>query len=257
MTLTIILILAAVSIWAFRARIFRATPAAASPTTAATRSRTPRAAAPDDAPARAGPFAGPGPDLEMIEWQAHASGGPGDAPANSTPAKPGSPEAFRSDSKRSKLRDRYIQARFPGVVGSGSDLEDHEKIVTAVRLYFEEQKFDRADELLEIAIGQSPQSKPLRLAQLELAFLRREGERFVVFARDFRRAHPDAAQWREIARLGRVIAPMETSLFGEAQGEHHHDRYGPWPEMPNWLQASFDLTTEVLAADFHRDMAHS
>jgi hypothetical protein len=195
----------------------------------------------------------------MIEWDAVTPGSRAGATAkpagSNAPAATTDPGTFRSDPLRRKLRDRYIQARFPGVVASGADLEDGGRIITAVRHYFEERQFDRADELLGIAIEQSPESKPLRLAQLELAFLRREGERFVVFARDFRRAHPAASQWQEIARLGRAIAPMETSLFGDAQGEHVHDRYGPWPQMPNWLQASFDLTAEVLAADFHREMA--
>jgi hypothetical protein len=190
----------------------------------------------------------------MLEWQPQARA---EEPANPVQGAPCESAMFRSDPARRRLRDRYIQARFPGVVDSSADLGDDAKIITAVRLYFEERKFDRADELLDIAIAQFPETKPLRLAQLELTFLRGESGRFVAFAREFRRAYREAPEWPQIARLGRAIAPMETHLFGDAQGEHVHDRYGPWPEMPNWLQASFDLTAEVLAADFHREMAYA
>ena len=31
-----------------------------------------------------------------------------------------------------------------------------------------------------------------------------------------------------------------------------HDHYGPWPDLPNWIQANWDLTAEVVAVDFHR-----
>jgi hypothetical protein len=54
-------------------------------------------------------------------------------------------------------------------------------------------------------------------------------------------------------RLGRALAPEET-LFGGAQNDRG-DHYGPWPDTPNWILAPWDLTSEVLAAEFHRDMA--
>jgi len=61
---------------------------------------------------------------------------------------------------------------------------------------------------------------------------------------------PDAGlAWCEITRLGRVLAPAEP-LFGAKQGERTFERYGPWPQLPNWLNASWDLTSEVLAAVF-------
>ena len=161
------------------------------------------------------------------------------------------------DFLRAKLRDRYIAVRFPGVARSSADLQDAERVIKGVRLYFEEQKFDRADELLELAIGQAGSDKLLRLARLELAFLRREAGPFTEFAREIRRVHPDLPEWPEVARLGRALAPTETELFGDAQGARVHDTYGPWPEMPNWLQASWDLTHEILRSDFHREMARA
>ena len=91
------------------------------------------------------------------------------------------------DALRRKLRDRYIAVRFPGVARSSADLQDAERVIKGVRQYFGEQRFDCADELLELAIGQAGNTKLLRLARLELAFLRRDAARFTEFARDFRR----------------------------------------------------------------------
>jgi len=39
---------------------------------------------------------------------------------------------------------------------------------------------------------------------------------------------------------------------GPANGRRDHEHYGPWPDLPNWIQANWDLTAEVIASDFHR-----
>ena len=183
------------------------------------------------------------PELFLLEWE----------PAEGAPPVPiAASEA--GEELRSKLRDRYIAIRFPGVARSSSDLRDAARVIKGVRLYFGEQKLARAEELLDLAIGQAGSPKLLRLARLELAYLRRDAAAFTAFARDFRGAHPDALEWLEITRLGRALTPDEASLFGDAQGARAQDSYGPWPDMPNWLQASWDLTSEVLGADFHREM---
>ena len=256
-----VLIAAAIAILAFAARVFHMNHADA-PVPLAAKSRNsarPQASATRVSPARK-PHVPPKavstmpPELFLLEWE---------------PAKDAEPEVIQAagqvdqvpqgaqDALRGKLRDRYIAVRFPGVVRSSVDLKDVERIIKGVRLSFEEQKFDRADELLELAIGQPGSAKLLRLARLELAFLRRDAARFTDFARDFTNAHPDSAEWLEVARLGRALAPAESTLFGNAQGVRAQDSYGPWPDMPNWLHASWDLTPEILGADFHREMAHA
>ena len=153
---------------------------------------------------------------------------------------------------RARLRDRYIAARFPGIVSSSADLEDTDSVLTATRLLFEEGRYDDAQELFQLAIGQSG-AEPLRLARLEITFLQRDSARFVALARELRLAHPQTREWSEVSRLGRLLAPGET-LFGADAGQHPHEHYGPWPDMPNWIQASWDLTSDVHAADLHRDM---
>ena len=97
---------------------------------------------------------------------------------------------------------------------------------------------DRADELFALAIEQSPTPLPLRLA------------------RDLRERHTKAVEWPEVARLGHALSPDEP-LFAGDRASLEGGHYGPWPDMPNWIQASWDLTPEVLAVDFHHVISGS
>lgn len=187
------------------------------------------------------------PDLVLLEWEPAPRFVPRLVPAVTAPVE--------APTLRRKLRDRYLAARFPGVVRSMADFADAGRVIKAVRLYFEERHFDRADELLDLGIAQAGSAKLLRLARLELAYLRRDAARYVECAIELQRVHPDSPEWLEVARLGRALSPGHAELFGKAQNARAHDSYGPWPSMPNWLQASWDLTGEVLAADFHRETA--
>jgi hypothetical protein len=154
------------------------------------------------------------------------------------------------------VRDNYIADRFPGVAQSGGDLEQIALVIGSARLYFDEGKTDRALELLDLAIQQCPFDEPLRLARLEIAFLLRDAALYTDLAEEFHRIRGAGLAWTEVARLGRVVAPLAT-IFGAKQGARAHEHYGPWPHTPNWLNASWDLTPEVLAVDYHRIMART
>jgi hypothetical protein len=157
------------------------------------------------------------------------------------------------DARRAKVRDRYVGVRFAGVARSAADLQDAKRVIKAARLAFEEGHAETALELLELAIEQRPFEKSLWLAELEIAFLTRDAERFVESARAYQAAHPKSAEWAEVERLGRALAPG-SDLFSGRGGARAHEHYGPWPHLPNWIQAPWDLTSEVVAADFRRAM---
>ena len=157
----------------------------------------------------------------------------------------------RQAPSRERMRDRYLAARFPSLFRCCEELKDTRRVIKAARLFFEEDRLDRAHELLDMAITQSPGEERLRLAQLEIAFLERDGVVFTRLARAYRDAHPGSSDWDEVVRLGAAIAPAE-ALFARSGDAPGHRHYGPWPEMPNWIEASWDLTSEVLAADLHR-----
>jgi hypothetical protein len=188
--------------------------------------------------------------LEAIEWE-----------GDDLPAMPAMPVADAEsiadndprgyDARCRRIRDRYIGARFPGVVRSATDLESPDRVVKAARLYFEDGQVDTALELLDVAIEQDSRAEALWLAQLEILFLGRNGTRYVETARAFRALLAQSEAWSEVARLGRALCPKE-QLFGASMGPREHDHYGPWPDLPNWIQANWDLTAEVVAADFHR-----
>jgi hypothetical protein len=157
------------------------------------------------------------------------------------------------DEKRRRIRDRYIGIRFAGIIRSAEDLSNAPRMIRAARAAFEEDHAESALELLELAIEQNLGEKQLWLADLEIAFLVRNAHRFLASARAFRVQFPGAAEWNEVSRLGRALAPDE-ALFGARQGARKHEHYGPWPDLPNWILAPWDLTQEVSAADFHRAM---
>jgi hypothetical protein len=192
-------------------------------------------------------------ELAPIEWEGDGCAMPAGQPAVAPiAAGSGTADDVRgSDARTRRIRDRYIGARFPGVARSAADLECAERVVKCARLYFEDGQLDAALELLDMAIEQDSRAEALWLAQLEILFLSRDAARFVECARAFRALHGASEQWAEVARLGQAIAPRE-GLFGEKAGPRGHEHYGPWPDLPNWIQANWDLTAEVLAADFHR-----
>jgi hypothetical protein len=192
------------------------------------------------------------PQLDTLEWQGDdlAPVGP---PPPPTPATEASDDPATYDPLRRKIRDRYIGVRFAGLARSGADLQDARRLIKAARLAFEEEHVEGALELLDLGLQQNAREPMLLLAKLEILFLVRATSRYIDGARAFRQAFPDRPQWSDVMRLGRVLAPEEP-LFGGAQNERENP-YGPWPDTPNWILAPWDLTSEVLAADFHRAMA--
>ena len=189
-------------------------------------------------------------ELAPIEWDGDKSF----APVRETEATTTHDIDSRGgDAKARRIRDRYITARFPGVARAAADLESSERVIKAARLFFEDGDLESALELLDLAIEQNSRAEALWLAQIEILFLSRDASRFVECARAFHAMHPASEAWPEIGRLGRALVPGEP-LFGESSGPRDHDHYGPWPDLPNWIQANWDLTAEVVAADFHRLM---
>jgi hypothetical protein len=186
------------------------------------------------------------PDLQMIEWDADE--------ASAAAAAPPREEVAKLEPRRRKLRDRYIGARFPGIARAAADLADAAGVVEAARLAFEDGRTALAFELLDLAVAEYPQETATALARMELRFLAHDAPGFVAAAGDFANKHPGHEAWEEITRLGRALAPREP-LFGASRAARAHEHYGPWPHLPNWICAPWDLTAEVCAADFHRALA--
>ncbi|HEY2630684.1 MAG TPA: hypothetical protein VGI57_16255 [Usitatibacter sp.] len=188
---------------------------------------------------------GPAVDLAPIEWD-------GDDCVFETTATGFEEESgVTGEALRRRIRDRYIGARFPGAARGIADLESPDRVIKSARLYFEDGNVETALELLDLAIQQDMRAEALWLAKLELLFLARDAIRYKECAAGFRAAHATSTHWVEVARLGHALSP-DDALFGPNRGPRSHEHYGPWPNLPNWIQASWDLTSEVLASDFHR-----
>jgi hypothetical protein len=192
-------------------------------------------------------------DFAPIEWDGDKTLARRNEAASAEPTTTLDTDPRGADAKERRIRDRYIGARFPGVARSAADLEAAGRVIKAARLFFEDGDIESALELLDLAIEQDSRAEALWLAQLEIVFLARDAGRFIECARAFHAMHPASEAWNEVSRLGRALAPGH-ELFGAESGPRDHEHYGPWPDLPNWIQANWDLTAEVTAADFHRLM---
>lgn len=161
---------------------------------------------------------------------------------------------FIDDPLRHKILDRYITARFAGVATGARDLADSARVVKAARLLFEDGQADRGLELLQVAAEIYPAETATRLARLELLFLERDGQGYRRAAERFQEDHSEAPQWPEIRELGRKLG-LDGKLFRD-QGVSNNafPQYGPWPGLPNWIQAPWDLSGEVAMAELHSRM---
>ena len=191
------------------------------------------------------------PELSVIEWDGDSGAASAPLPVVDELPLEAPSEPLALDTRARKIRERYMSARFPGVVRSSADLHSEEMVIKSARLFFEDGQVELALELLDLAIEENCRCESVRLAQLEILFLTRDAPGYVARAGAFRAAHPASEAWAEVKRLGQALAPGE-ALFGSAAGPRDHDHYGPWPHLPNWIQASWDLTAEIVAADFHR-----
>ena len=190
-------------------------------------------------PAKPAPAAMP--DLKILEW---------DEAAQDVAKEPRSGVAAL-DAVRRRLRDRYIAARFFGLASGAADLKRVDETIKAARLLFEDERPELALELLELAQQEAPIEIAFCLARLELLFVLRRADEFAAAARELREIDRNKAHWTEVERLGRVLAPTDPLFAGDG-AKRSTDNYGPWPDLPNWIRADWDLTAEVMAADFHR-----
>ncbi len=155
---------------------------------------------------------------------------------------------------RHKIRDRYLAARFPGASHADADLAATTEVIKSARLLFEDGDAERACEWLAFASDVNP-DEALWLAQLEILFLRRDGEEFTALARAYRERFPGSPNWDEVARLGARLTTGEPTFAGsKPPADSRDEHYGPWPRVLNWIQAPFDLTGDVLGAEFHAKM---
>jgi hypothetical protein len=190
------------------------------------------------------------PQLADIPWHDDEAVFDGHAPHRPAPA----PDAVRSfDAARRRIRDRYIGVRFAGVARGAGDLENPLRVMKAARLAFDEGEPETALELLSLAIDQNAGEPQLRLAELEIACLARQRARFVTAARDFHELFPRSAEWPEVVRLGRRLAPGEP-LFARASVPA--DGVPAGDPAPRWIESPWDAARELEAAEFHRAMTH-
>lgn len=170
-----------------------------------------------------------------------------------TPSQPRRPiRTQMSAFLRQRIRDRFLGSRFPGVAHSVDDLAQTDQVIKTARLFFEDGDVDRACEWLAFASDANPDER-LWLAQLEILYLKRQAVAFTTLAAEFKRRFTESTKWDDIVVLGARLAPADPLFIGGKKGDGDA-HYGPWPQIQNWIEAPFDLTGDVMAAEFHAAM---
>lgn len=153
---------------------------------------------------------------------------------------------------RQRIRDRFLGSRFPGLPHDAEHFGRTDETIRVARLFLEDGDIARACEWLDFASDANPDER-LWLAHLEILYVTRQAKAFAALAAQGRGQFPGSGKWDDIVSLGARLAP-DDPLFAGAQAASSDNRYGAWPQMLNWIEAPFDLTSNVLAAEFHAAM---
>ena len=105
---------------------------------------------------------------------------------------------------------------------------------------------DHAVELLQQAAEILPREDRLLLAKLEIHFLSREAAPFAATAKVFEQRFPASVEIPKIRRMAERLNAEARAASGAGGTD---ERYGAWPEIANWIEAPWDLTSEVLAVE--------
>lgn len=201
------------------------------------------AANPAPAPAP-GPARPPEPAPVPGVWPGASASGSGLLPPATSAPPPSQPRAL--DFVAQRIRERYFRARFPEMEPPSPANPDPSPIIKSARLYFEDGDVERSAELLQQSSEMLPREDRLLLAKLEIHFLTRDAARFAATARVFEQRFPASPDVPKIRRFGERLAVEARMAAGTASPD---ERYGAWPEIANWIEAPWDLTSEVLAVE--------
>lgn len=123
---------------------------------------------------------------------------PLDAPVPALAARAAEPVAPVQDAGR--IRDAYLNARFPGVIRTVADLADAGKVAEAVRCYARDGHLDRARELAGLALADHSPCPPREEARTQATQPRGDT------AQDGR-SRPHATQIRRYLAAERNVRP--------------------------------------------------
>lgn len=163
----------------------------------------------------------------------------------------GAPRRVASAPEAARIRDRYILARFPGVMSKSEDLADTGAVIKAARLYFEDGLAARGLELLQLASELDATREGVWLARLQMHFLLRDASGFADTAAGMRQPHFASSHWSQVAELGQNLGIPEAFFAGLGIRSVPALHPGHLPPVPDWLQSERDLTPEVAAAQLH------
>lgn len=140
-------------------------------------------------------------------------------------------------------REAWMAGRFPEIAAGRVDLADAASVVAvAGRIYLEDGDASRAMALLQLACALHTASAAPWLGLLELCWREGLADAYAELALRFKAAHPGAAEWPLVAKLGHGLDPANPA-FPAAESRAAADG------GPDWLGAPAAVAGSALAAE--------
>lgn len=129
-----------------------------------------------------------------------------------------------SDVAKKRLRDRYIDVRFPQIAETNTSLNNTSAVLRCARQFLDDERPALAVELLELALEEDPSQRAAWLFLIEYAFLESDAPRLAELAAAY------------AARFGRDDASVVIDAMGhELMPQHPQFRHvTQTAALPNW-----------------------
>jgi hypothetical protein len=155
------------------------------------------------------------------------------------------------DATKRRLRDRYVATRFAQFPEPGVALRHTSEMVRWARQLLDDDQPRLAVELLQLALEEDPNQRPLWLFLIELAFLNSDTPSFNALADEFK---------QRFNMIGKADEAVKTIDAMGIELDHSDPRYANAgePEMlPNWSNPEFAARNEERQRKFHASLVEA
>lgn len=145
------------------------------------------------------------------------------------------------DATKRRLRERYIEVRFPQFSDSNTSLSNTPQVLVWARQFLDEDKPGHAVELLELALEENANQREAWLFLIEYAFLDSDAPRVAELAAAYAARFGRDGATPVIEAMGHELAP------NDPQFRHVTEKAA----LPNWSSLAAAGRDEALQRTYH------
>lgn len=148
---------------------------------------------------------------------------------------------LQHDANKRRLRERYIQARFPQFSESNTSLRNTKEVLRWARQFLDDDRSGPAIELLELSLEEDATQREVWLFLIEHAFLNSDAPRVSELAAEYamRFGRDDATA--VIEAMGHELSPNDPQFLHVTQTA----------ELPNWSSFAAAGHDEAMQRKYH------